>query len=111
MAPGTVERHPEPLAALAPAPSTRGTIVSGPRHYPPMAERRQVKIRGDMIRLGQLLKLADVVDSGGEVRDLLDSEEVRVNGEPEFRRGRQLRNGDVITVIDVTLEIVATDAQ
>jgi ribosome-associated protein len=76
---------------------------------PHMAERREVPIRGDTIRLGQLLKLADVVDSGGEARDYLELEEVFVNGERERRRGRQLRYGDVVTVIDTVLEIVPID--
>jgi ribosome-associated protein len=52
----------------------------------------------DTIRLGQLLKLADLVESGAEVKDVLVSGAVRVNGEPEERRGRQLRRGDVVTV-------------
>lgn len=53
-------------------------------------------IRGEMIRLGQLLKLAGVVDSGGELRDFLAEGDVKVNGEPEARRGRQLHPGDVV---------------
>jgi ribosome-associated protein len=72
-----------------------------------MPERRQVAIRGDMIRLGQLLKLADVVDSGGDVRDFLADEEILVNGEPEDRRGRQLHPGDVVTLTDAVLIVVA----
>ena len=52
----------------------------------------------DTIRLGQLLKLADLVESGAEVKDVLTSGAVRVNGEPEERRGRQLRRGDVVSV-------------
>lgn len=71
---------------------------------------RQIGIRGETIRLGQLLKLADVVDSGGEVRDLLEDGEVTVNGELETRRGRQLHVGDVVCAIDTVLEIVPTDA-
>ncbi|HET8951855.1 MAG TPA: RNA-binding S4 domain-containing protein [Solirubrobacteraceae bacterium] len=59
---------------------------------------REIPIRGEMIRLGELLKLAGVVGSGGEVKLLLASEEVRVNGEPESRRGRQLRAGDEVLV-------------
>jgi ribosome-associated protein len=61
---------------------------------------REVEIRGEMIRLGQLLKLADVIASGAEVKQLLAREPaaVRVNGEPEARRGRQLHPGDVIEV-------------
>lgn len=57
---------------------------------------RELPIRGEMIRLGQLLKLAGVVDSGAEAKDLLADGAVRVNGEQEERRGRQLRRGDVI---------------
>ena len=48
------------------------------------------------IRLGQLLKLADLVETGGAARGLLESGEVRVNGEVETRRGRQLGVGDVV---------------
>jgi ribosome-associated protein len=72
-------------------------------------ERRQIRIRGEMIRLGQLLKLADIVDSGGEARDLLEEEEVLVNAERETRRGRQLHPGDVVSVTDTVLEIVPID--
>ena len=56
----------------------------------------EVPIRGEMIRLGQLLKLAGVIDSGAEVKDFLAHEPVLVNGESESRRGRQLNHGDVV---------------
>lgn len=58
---------------------------------------RDVEIRGEMIRLGQLLKLADLADSGADARELLLANGVMVNGEPEARRGRQLHHGDVVT--------------
>ncbi len=45
-----------------------------------------------------MLKLAGLVGSGSEAKDLLASEPVLVNGEPEERRGRQLRPGDVVRV-------------
>lgn len=66
---------------------------------------REVPIRGDGIRLGQLLKLAGVVDSGGEAKDLLEMGDVRVNDEPEQRRGRQLGRGDVVTVAGERLRV------
>lgn len=75
-----------------------------------MTESRQIPIRGETIRLGQLLKLADLVDSGGEARDLLEHEVVLVNGERETRRGRQLHPGDTVNAIDTVLEIVPIDA-
>jgi len=51
-----------------------------------------------MIRLGQFLKLAGLAEDGAQARDLVADGEVRVNGEPETRRGRQLVRGDVVTV-------------
>jgi ribosome-associated protein len=57
-----------------------------------------LRLGEDTIRLGQLLKLADLVESGAEVKDVLVSGAVRVNGEPEERRGRRLRRGDVVSV-------------
>jgi len=70
---------------------------------------RDVAIRGGMIRLGQLLKLAGVVDSGGELKALLAETEVLVNGEVEDRRGRQLHDGDVVTVAGDELRVAAGD--
>lgn len=52
----------------------------------------------ESIRLGQLLKLVDAVPTGAQVKDVLLSGAVTVNGEPEERRGRQLRSGDVVTI-------------
>lgn len=64
---------------------------------------RDVPIRGPMIRLGQLLKLAGVIDSGAEVKAFLASAAVSVNGAREARRGRQLHPGDVVRVGDTEL--------
>jgi ribosome-associated protein len=66
---------------------------------------RDVGIREDSIRLGQFLKLADVVDAGSDVKGLLEAGEVEVNGTAETRRGRQLRRGDVVSVGDVDLRV------
>lgn len=70
---------------------------------------QEIEIRGDMIRLGQLLKLAGVVDSGGEAKAALQAGLVRVNGEPDERRGRQLHDGDVVAFEDAELRIVAAN--
>ena len=61
---------------------------------------RTVDLRSgeDTIRLGQLLKLVDAVPTGAQVKDFLLEGTVRVNGEPEERRGRQLHRGDVVAV-------------
>jgi ribosome-associated protein len=66
---------------------------------------REIGIRGDTIRLGQLLKLAGIVGAGGELKAYLAEADVRVNGEPENRRGRQLHPGDAVTVAGEELRI------
>jgi ribosome-associated protein len=58
---------------------------------------RELAIRGETIRLGQLLKLAGLIDGGGEAKAFLAATPVLVNGEREQRRGRQLRAGDEVT--------------
>ena len=61
---------------------------------------RTIEIRSgeESIRLGQLLKLVDAVPTGAQVKDVLLTGTVRVNGEPEERRGRQVRRGDVVSM-------------
>ena len=67
----------------------------------------EVPIRDDMIRLGQFLKLADLVDAGADAKPLLETGRVLVNDEIEVRRGRQLRPGDVVTVSGVQIRVTA----
>ena len=61
---------------------------------------RTVELRAgeESIRLGQLLKLVDAVPTGAQVKDVLVTGAVRVNGEPEDRRGRQVHRGDVVSI-------------
>ncbi|QNE37315.1 RNA-binding S4 domain-containing protein [Leifsonia shinshuensis] len=56
-----------------------------------------VPIGGDVIRLGQFLKFAGLLDSGGNVKEAILDGYVTVNGEVDRRRGRQLQLGDVVT--------------
>jgi ribosome-associated protein len=65
----------------------------------------EVQARGGVIRLGQLLQVAGLAESGGEAKALLATGAVRVNGEPETRRGRQLVPGDVVAVGEDSLRI------
>ena len=67
---------------------------------------REVEIREDGIRLGQLLKLAGLVDQGSDVKPLLEEGVVTVGGRLETRRGRQLKKGDVVAVGDEKVRLV-----
>ncbi len=66
---------------------------------------RDVPIRDESIRLGQFLKLADLIDNGADAKPLMIAGLVAVNGDTETRRGRQLAKGDVVTVGDVTVRV------
>lgn len=63
-----------------------------------MSHAIAVPITGEMIRLGQLLKLAGVVDDGGQARTLIEDGKVSVDGEVDRRRGRQVRPGSSVQV-------------
>jgi len=62
------------------------------------ADPVDVPIHDESIRLGQFLKLADLVESGAEAKPVIAEGLVGVNGEVETRRGRQLAVGDVVTL-------------
>jgi ribosome-associated protein len=66
---------------------------------------RDVPVREDTIRLGQFLKLADLIDNGAEAKPLMIQGLVTVNGDTETRRGRRLVKGDVVTVGETSVRV------
>ena len=75
-----------------------------------MAEPFDVQIKDESIRLGQFLKLANLVESGADAKPVIADGLVRVNGEVETRRGRQLRLGDVVTLAGVAARVADESA-
>jgi ribosome-associated protein len=71
-----------------------------------MRAPRDIPIREETIRLGQLLKLAGLADSGADAGRLVQEGAVCVDGEVETRRGRQLRRGRVVEVGDDAVRVV-----
>ena len=72
---------------------------------PPPAE--DVPIKDEMIRLGQFLKLANLVENGADAKVVIAEGRVTVNDEPEARRGRQLVVGDVVEMGGVRSRVAA----
>lgn len=70
-----------------------------------MSGVREVPISEAVIRLGQFLKLADLVETGADAKPLIAAGEVRVDGEVVTERGRQLRRGMVVTVGDERVRV------
>lgn len=65
----------------------------------------QISISDESIRLGQFLKLANLIDTGADAKLVLADGLVSVNQETETRRGRQLRDGDVVELGGVTVAV------
>jgi len=59
---------------------------------------KKVNITSEYITLGQFLKIADIISSGGEQKVYLTSHKVIVNDVDENRRGKKLRDGDVVEI-------------
>jgi len=70
-----------------------------------------VPIRDESIRLGQFLKLANLVESGADAKPVLADGAVRVNGEVETRRGRQLAPGDVVALGGQAARVATGEAE
>lgn len=70
-----------------------------------------VPIRDESIRLGQFLKLANLVETGAEAKPVIAEGRVLVNGEVETRRGRQLAVGDVVSLGGLAARVAHGDAE
>ncbi|HSX66111.1 RNA-binding S4 domain-containing protein [Nocardioides sp.] len=66
-----------------------------------------VPVREEVIRLGQFLKLANLIDTGAEAKEVCPAGLVKVNGEVDTRRGRQLQDGDVVELRGQAARVVA----
>ena len=66
----------------------------------------KIKINSEYITLGQLLKMTDFIQSGGEAKFAVKELHITVNGEMEDRRGRKLRSGDVNIIEDQEFTLV-----
>ena len=72
-----------------------------------MSAEHEVPIRDESIRLGQLLKLAGVVDDGAMARSVIELGEVTVDGAVEVRRGAQVHPGQTVTFAGQMIRVVA----
>ncbi|MFT3901456.1 MAG: RNA-binding S4 domain-containing protein [Gordonia sp. (in: high G+C Gram-positive bacteria)] len=70
----------------------------------------EVPIDSEKIKLGQFLKLANLIDSGSDAKGVIADGLVRVNGDVERRRGRQLVDGDVVEFAQYSVKVAAAGA-
>lgn len=66
----------------------------------------QIKITTEFIKLDQLLKFAGITYTGGEAKTAIQNGEILVNGEVCTQRGKKIRPGDIVTLYDLTLEVL-----
>ncbi len=67
---------------------------------------KKITVRSYPIRLGQFLKLADLVDNGAEAKIHIQEGRVRVNGLVDTRRGSQLQDGDIVQLETEQAQVV-----
>ncbi len=58
----------------------------------------EIKLNTEYVTLGQLLKMADFIQSGGEAKFAVKELAIKVNNVPENRRGRKLYSGDLVVI-------------
>ena len=68
-------------------------------------KQTEISIYSDYITLGQFLKLANIIQTGGEAKSFLANHQVKIDGEFDNRRGRKLRGGEIIEILGQTYEI------
>ncbi len=62
---------------------------------------KKISIKDEYVTLGQFLKIADIISTGGEAKIFLSSNEVLINDEVDNRRGRKLYKGDNLQILGV----------
>ena len=67
---------------------------------------KELHLRDEYITLGQLLKAEDLVENGAEAKEVIKYGEACVNGEVDTRRGRKLREGDVVSFRGTEIKVV-----
>ena len=68
-------------------------------------KQTEITIYSEYITLGQFLKLADIIQTGGEAKNFLAEHEIVIDGEVDCRRGRKLRGGEIVEVLGQKYEI------
>lgn len=66
----------------------------------------EIKIDTEFIKLDSLLKLSNLVQSGGEAKILIQEGKVKLNGETENRRGKKIHKGDIVEFDKNTIKVV-----
>ncbi|MDO4614958.1 MAG: RNA-binding S4 domain-containing protein [Lachnospiraceae bacterium] len=66
----------------------------------------ELKLRGEYITLGQLLKAMGLVENGVEAKECIQDGEAKVNGEVDTRRGKKLYDGDVVSFHGTEIKVV-----
>ena len=70
-------------------------------------QQLEFQLRGEFVELNQLLKLTGVCDSGGAGKALVAEGVVSVDGKVELRKTAKIRAGQVVTLGDVQIRVLA----
>jgi ribosome-associated protein len=67
---------------------------------------KEIQIQEEYIKLDQLLKMADLVQSGGHAKLMIQDGMVKLNGTKEYQRGKKIRVGDIVEVEGIKVKVV-----
>ena len=70
-------------------------------------ETIEFQLKGEHVRLCDLLKLAGIAESGGQGKRLVAAGEVKVDGQDESRKSAKIRAGQIVECRDVRISVVA----
>ena len=70
-------------------------------------ETRELKLKGEHVRLCDLLKLSGIADSGGQGKHMVAAGEVRVDGQPEPRKTAKIRAGQTVECLGIRVLVLA----
>jgi ribosome-associated protein len=76
-----------------------------------MIQKLTFELNGEYVEVNQLLKLVGVVDSGGAGKNMVASGAVKVDGKAESRKTAKIRVGQVVSLGDVRITVVAGTAE
>ena len=104
---GTITNPPK--VCSCPSPLPQNLWKPGRTRRDKLEGMEEIFIRDDMIRLGQFLKLANLVEDGAQAREVIQHGLVKVNGDIEEARGKQLHPGDTVSFNGVTVKVAHED--
>lgn len=71
----------------------------------------KVEINGEFIKLGQLIKKLNLIDTGGQVKDFINSNVIKINNEVPKGRSTKVFSGSTVWIDDEVYKIISVEKE